>query len=590
MEGKNKPNTLSENSKGIMSKIENGYKKMEKKCKYTEAFTFLGASLLSVSMIIAAVNVTGGETEVNIASNKAEQFFYEDNFDAAIKECDTLQSKEEWPEYTVKQAEIYSIRGEYKKSNNLLVDAVIKRNKLLKEDNNKYIDKDSKLMNDIVFTFFMNKEYKEALTLGEDYLKDNNDKEMIKNMFTGYLVEGSMDKAKEMVDKYPVDIDSSYDLAVQAQMYMTIDNLDKGFKTLKDAYYLDKDEVKVYDVITQFATINREDMLNKLEKLSKDNKDEVCYKLWMAKIYAMEKETSNLASDILKELDGKEIGQTQISIMNSQIAKNNNDVETANNIINELINYEKDSYIGYHITAWQALNFGDYDTAYELCKKSIMENENYPNNYGYLIPEILTAKGQSQNIESFFRTALSKEPYNYNMVLKIADYYLNTALNNDKAREYYNLAILLKENSAENYYNLASIDILEEKLDDAIVNLEKAIELDSSNNNYYRTLGTVYLNNNENDKSIDATRKAYSLDSKDVLSLSNAGCFYITVEKDIARGFENIKSAYEESPKDMDLDKKSELTDNYNKAKKLYEDSLKDNGSVLVTPEFTLFY
>ena len=105
----------------------------------------------------------------------------------------------------------------------------------------------------------------------------------------------------------------------------------------------------------------------------------------------------------------------------------------------------------------KVLKLENYDKAFELCKKSILANKDYPDNYGFLIPKIMMAKEKNKTSEGYFITALQKEPFNYNIMIKIAEYYEGNSIDNEKARRYYKLAAAVKPNDSEIYYNLATI-------------------------------------------------------------------------------------------------------------------------------------
>ena len=85
-----------------------------------------------------------------------------------------MQKKETWPIWTVKTAEIYSIQGNLTKSNNLLKEAIIKRDKIMLEDGEKYLEQDKELINKVIFTFYMNNNLEQAERLGEYYLNTYN--------------------------------------------------------------------------------------------------------------------------------------------------------------------------------------------------------------------------------------------------------------------------------------------------------------------------------------------------------------------------------------------------------------------------------
>lgn len=578
--------------KNLGNVIVNGYNKINKKSPYVEPVLVISGSLLVVIVIIVSIKSLSSGDVVTIEANKAEVAFYNNNYDESIKQYEKLQEDEKWPFWQVKIAEINSINGNIDKSNELLKDAMAQRNNILADKGReKYEDRDREFINYVVFTYFMNEEYGQALNLGQLCLKENGkDKTLMRTMYTVYMANGQKDKAKEMIDTYEVDTESAYDLSLLAKMNMLIDNWDNGFKLLNEAWNKDKDEVKVFDVITQFAAYDRDGILTKLTQLTKDNPDELSYKLWVAKVYSMLPQTANLASDIIEGVTNEDIGSIPISVMKAKIYKNiGNDVE-ANNILKDIISNDENSYIGYHISAWQSFEGGKYDEAFELCKKSILANKDYPDNYGFLIPEIMIATGKNQIAEGYFRTALQKEPFNYNIMIKIGDYYNNNSTDSEKAKRYYKLAAAVKPNDSEVYYNLATIDLVQGNVDSAIDYLNKSIQINQAIGKYYRTLGTVYLNKGENDKAIENIRNAYGTDKSDALTLNNAGCYYIGVEGDIERGMSNIEGAYEGINNNMDEETKRTITDNYINAKDLYDKYNLGDSAELQIPDFILFY
>ncbi|MGL5354005.1 MAG: tetratricopeptide repeat protein, partial [Clostridium sp.] len=218
----------------MFKKVTQGYSNINKKSPYIEPFVVISASLLVSIIVIISVTSVLKEDKVIIESNKAEVAFYNGNYDVAIAEYEKLQENETWPFWQVKIAEIYSIKGNIDKSNELLVDAVNKRNKIIyNKDGEKYADKDKDFMNYVIFTYFMNEEYEEALSLGELFIKENGaDKVLKRTMYTVYMANGQNDKASEIIDTYEVDEDSSYDIALLAKMNMLNNNWDNGFKLL----------------------------------------------------------------------------------------------------------------------------------------------------------------------------------------------------------------------------------------------------------------------------------------------------------------------------------------------------------------------
>lgn len=577
-------------------KINNTYKKMNEKNPYIEPVVMIGIPCLFVlAMILGIKNFTTVE-EINITKNSAEYLYYENKYDESIEEYNKMQKEENWPIWTVKSADIYSIKGDIKKSSSLLKEAIIKRDRIIKEEGfDNYKDKDIELINSMLFTFIMNKEYDEAISLGEQYINEyGRNKEILKTLFAAYISNNHIYKAEMLTEEYPIDEKSAYDVCVLANMNMLINRWDKGLELLKDAWYLDKNELKIYDVIEDMSSFNNEKLIESIQAKIENNTNEDAYKMLLAKAYSVSKETANDAEELMKDLDDNNVDGIASDFINYEICKSRNNNSEAEEYLEaaerKAEKEKKDSYVTYYISAVKAFNNEKYEEAFNLAKKSIIANQEYINNYESLIPDILLAKGNIKPTEAYFRTAMKKEPYNYETIIKIANYYSNYESNNEKARNYYELALNIKKDDSELYFKLAKLDIVDEKWEDASNNLKEAIKIEEDNPEYYRTLGAVYLKSSKNEEGIELTRKAYSMNEKDILALNNAGWYYLMVENDIARGYENIKAAYEEIPASMDESTKNSLIENYNKSKEVYDKFLKDSSQEFKITGLKLFY
>ena len=565
--------------------------------KYKElasVLTIVGVMLFAVVFIFLCKGESSDNQAnevVDIAQNKAESYYYLREYDKAIQEYKDLQKQEEWPIYKVKIAEIESVRGQTELSNSMLEEIVSIRNSLiLNEGKEKYADKDAELGNYVAFTALMNGDYKKALEYGEFFIsEDPDDKALQRTMFTIYMVNNLKEEAKGIVNNYPYDNESSYDLALYAKMNMLLDDWDKGLELLKEAWYLNKDEIKVFDVIAQINAYNSNDIISKIMELHEKNPDEVCYKIWLIKCYSMLEATTPQAVELLNEIENEDVGETVFKTIIAKIKQHEGDDTETEKIIKEIISNKNETYIGYHTAAWYYLEKGDGKKALDYCKRSILENKDYPDNYGSLIPDIMAMLKKSEVAEPYFRTALYKEPFNYNIMLKVADYYQNTESNSDEAYSYFSLASLVKPNDANIYYNMALININND-VNKAIELLKKCIELDETSTKYHRTLGTIYINEGKTEEGIKEIRAAYAVDKSDILTLNNAGVYYISMDTNIDRGMINLKAAYDGMNETTDIDTRNVITDNYNKAKDIYEAYHKYDGSKITIPEFQLFY
>lgn len=537
--------------------------------------------------VIAAISICGAilysqeNKKYKITTNKAEDYFYLGEYDKAIEEYNAIAAKDKKsPLWNLKIAEVYSVKGNV-------------------DDSRKYIakakstdSKDSQILNLLVFTEFMNKDYNVAAEDGENALKLlPKDKKLIKTMFTVYMANNELDKARLLMKLYDVDNKSAYDSAEYARMLMLLDQWDEGFKLLSQAWNLDKDEYKLYDTLSQISVYNKDKLLEKITDLSSKNPDNIAYKMWLAKIYSLAPETAPQAADLLKSLQGKDTGKIEIKLIESSVLQNSGEAAKADAMINTLIKDNGDDYRVLHTAGWYYLNKKDIDKAEKYCKESIVKNKYYPDNYGFLMPEILKAKGKSLEGEPYFRTALYLEPYNYNIMLNIANFYWYTTKNTTKALEYFKFAEIVKPDDAEIKYNMALIYLTNNNKDEAVKLLAQCIKLDDVVPKYHRTLGTIYFLNKDTASAIKEIRYAYHGDENDILTLNNAGCYYISVESNLDRGLYNMEMAYKGINKSTDQYTKQVIESNYNKVKKLVDDY--KNGQPnqkLQVPDLTLFY
>ena len=533
------------------------------KNKYVEPIITIGLSILFAFVVLISIQSMMGTKTVTITNNKAEEYYYDGKYDEAINEYMTMQKEDAWPIWTARVAEIYSIQGDITQANNLLKEAIVKRDKLMLENGDEYLEQDKELINEVVFTFYMNNDLEQAESLGEYYLESYNTyKPLLKTMFAVYLANDEKDLAKGIVNSYPVDKDSAYDLATLAKMQIMINDYDNGLENLRLSYEIDKNEIKSYDVIMEACQFDKEKLLKKVTELSEENPKVEAYKAWINEINSFDEKNIDFSKNVIDEI------------------KNNINTD-------EL---EEDSDVDLYIKAWENYNKGQYDKAKEFANEAILANSDYENTYGMLMPNILIATENSDKIEGYIRKAIFNEPYNYNLIVNIAKLYEDKLSNLDKAKYYYDYALTLNKNNDELYYDLALLNLKMDKVDDAILDLNKAIAIDEDKSDYYRALGTIYYNEKEYDKAIENIRKAYSLNEKDVLALNNAACYYITVDKDVWRAYSNIESAYNDMPSSIDSESKKLITNNYNAIKKVYDKYVNDENTIVDVQGLELAY
>lgn len=546
-------------------------------------------SLTGVMIIAAvvAVSINHSKTLQEIsqknykkAINEAEENYYKGRYNDAIKLYENLNKKgTRQGLWYVKIAEIYSVKGDMETSNKYAAKA-----RQLGNNN-------AEVLNYAVFTEFMNKDTKLALEHGKEALsKFPKDKSLIKTMFTIYMASNELDKAKLLINTYPLDEESAYDRAEYAKMLVTSGLKEEGYKQLKAAWDIDKDEYKIYDVLSQTAVYNRDELLEDVTKLSQKNPGDLAYKMWLAKVYSLNEATASDANKLLEGIKDENAGKIEIKLIEASILQNTNQIEKGEELIKRVINENKNDYRVLHTAGWYYLNKVNFAQAEKYCKESISKNKNYTDNYGFLMPEILKAEGRTKEGEPYFRTAIFKEPYNYNIMLTIANYYWYTTKDTLKALEYFKIAESVKPYDSEIKYNMAQINISNNRTEEAVKLLKECIKLSDDTAKYHRTLGTIYLLNGKPKEAIQETRYGYAADEQDILTLNNAGCYYITQDVNLVKGEYNLRKALEGINASTDKYTSDTIKSNYKKVKEFIDKYNKQDGGEIKIPELVLFY
>ncbi|MGH4118434.1 tetratricopeptide repeat protein [Clostridium sp.] len=541
----------------------------------------LGKLIILFVIIISITIITQKSNDFSNLVAEAEKHYYAQEYNLAIEKYGVLSEKDvRSPKWNLKIAEVYSVMHDFDNSTKYI------------DLSKQYKEVDASSYNHMVFTELMNGKYEQALKDGKlaliKYPKDNS---LIKTMFTVYMANNKIDQAKGIIYGYNVDVKSSYDTAEYARMLMLIGKWEEGYSKLKLAFELNKDEYKIYDVLAQISLYNKDLLLENITALSKKYPSDLAYKMWLAKIYSLSIDTVDEAKKIIYEISSKDIENMQIKLIKANVYKNLGDTEESDKLMEDIISDNPDDYRAYHSAGWYYLYKSDYEKASEYCNKSIKSNSDYPDNYGFLMPEILKYGSSKIAAEPYYRTALYSEPYNYNIMLSLANYYWHTSDDINKALEYFNFASVIKPYDVEIKYNIALINIFEGKGDEAIEVLNICSKLDQSVPKYHRTLSTIYIMQNKAVEAKAEIESAYDADEEDILTLNNIGCYYISLEQNVERGLYNITKAFQGLNDSCDDYTKKVILENYDKVQKLKQSYAKgkDNEELKI-PEFTLFY
>ena len=547
--------------------------------------TILMIIYIFIAMIIAVVVKFSMSTEdatVSITTNSGEEAFLNGKYDAAISEYNSLQAKEEWPIWNLKISEIYSVQGDYKKSNELIQKVYDARNKIIdteKVNLEEFEEKDKELVNGIVFNTFMNGEYKKALEYGEFFLQSYpDDVNLLKTMFTVYIANNEKDKAKNIIEFFAAEDTDSEDLVTAAKMNFLVGKYEEGLKQLESAYELDENNINVFDTIEDSSRYNKTNIINAINKLKDKDKENNVYKLFLAKVYSMDSVDISKCQEIVDELEESYSENTNYLLIKMKMYVEQGNNKKAEKVLDEISELNEGDFISEYAESLKLYYEGKYDDALKTAKKSVSLNKDYTKTYSSLIPSILLAQKKSAEEEPYLRTALSKEPFNFSNMITIAEYYKDVMQDSSKGLYYYTLASEINSDNSDVYYKMALIQYKNQRIDEAISLLKKSISLNSKDPKYHRTLGSIYLEQNKNEEGITQIRKAYEIDKDDIATLNNAAYYYIYADHNVNRAMSNIKAAFEGMDETTSTSVRNIITDNYNRIKVLY-DSAKDSTS-----------
>lgn len=524
------------------------------------------------------------QSETKLTEGKT--FFHSGDFEKAIEiynKIDTSKIRDEKRIEALKNiylSEVYYINGEVDTSKEYIDKAKSTKNT------------DDEVIYLIVASEYLIGEVDEALKDGEKYLESNpQNKNLIKTMLAVYLSKDENEKALSMASSYRVDTTSAYDLAEYSMMYMIINDLEKGFALLKQAWDLDNDEFKIYDVLAHTSVYNKKENIKYINGLLEGDPEETAYKMWLAKIYSNEPKTANGTINLLNQLEENNFTNIEAKLLRVAALNILGESEKATELINAALTSTDGDYKVYHAAAWLSLSQGDFDNAKKYAEISIEKQEDYSDNYSFLMPEVLIRLGNVEKTEPYVWTGRLLEPYNYYIIDNLANIYLQSEDGLDKARELFLEAQTLNSNEPEIQYNLAVIDVNNEEVDKAIESLKVCIELNASEGKYHRTLGSLLLTQGMGDEGIVELREAYKLDEDDLLTLNNAGSYYIAFTDDIHRGFYNLQKAFQGLDDYTDEYYREVITENYEKAKVIIEaiENGRPNDKVEV-PDFILLF
>ena len=551
---------------GGVKKMKSFKKIFYSKVKFADEIVWILIPCILTLFIILILKPGNNARTYNIAKNKGEEAYYEGNHEKAISEYNLIQETEDWPSYALEVSNIYSMKHEFEKSKSILKESIIIRDRLNKENtDSENNEKDKDFINRILFIFNMNKDYDETIGLGEQYLKEKGiSNDIIKNIFTAYFIKNNEQKIEELLNKFILEEDSVVDRTDLANMKGLMGDFNGAIELLKEAFEINPKSILIYDTIEELFEFDKDSLIKGLEE---GNNTEKFYNFMLLKAYSLSdnEEHINKAKDIYLKVRKEEKDNYILDLIGYSIYKDMNYLEDAYKN-----SEDEEEYVEAYVKALYEYKNNNIKEAKNEAYRNITLKENYDKVY-ILLADIMNSEANNKASESYLREALEKKPYSYKTIIKIQEFYSNILVDEVNSRYYLDMAINMKKDDSNLYYKLVKLDLSIENYEDAIINLEKAISKNPENGDYYRTLGAIHLQLENYEEGIEATRYAYKLNENDVLALNNAAIFYVNVERDVYRAYDNITSALEDMPLSVSEENKKIIIENHNRIKSLYE-------------------
>ncbi|MGL5414084.1 MAG: tetratricopeptide repeat protein [Clostridium sp.] len=501
--------------------------------------------------------------------NEEERNYYEGNYDKAIEE---IKNKDEeiFPKAIMKEGIIRGVNGETLLSNALAEKAYIQsRIALDTHGYEKYKEEVKNLSNDIVLTYLLNGEVLKAIEYGEFFLGEYNDNyKLQKTLATAYIANGQKDRGIQTIDRIKLVKETSYELSELGEIYISSGEYEKGIDNLKRSYNLDKENINILQILKEY---NEDRELKKY--LEKDGKEPL-NKMFLAQMEIMSDRDYNKGIDKINSLRDKGLCRLYLEF---QVSKNSKDRTRMDVLRDEVKEKYDNTFGGNYVLAEYYIEAEELGNATHYANKSIELNKNYGKIYGVLFPEIVSLDEKSKvNAGPYIREGLTRNPYSVEILKKGAKYY-NDLEKFDIAYNYINFIVKIERYDYKNYIQKATLEELKEK-EIAIQTLENALMVDQSNGELYNYLGTMYLEEGNNEEGIKNIRKAYEVDSENIKSLNNAAVYYTRYEKNIWRAYSNIKSANENIKWSTDTKVKETIRTNLSLIEKVHNEVTETNN------------
>lgn len=397
-------------------------------------------------------------------------------------------------------------------------------------------------------------------------------------LIDSFILINSLDEAKSVIDHH-MDSMSSYPLFIQrnieylllngksddashiyslmdlstiedvesilsyAKLSILFNRVDNAVKAMEKALNKDINNINVLSVIDMTSVYNIVEFNRILNELIQENQSNEVLRLIRAranyKDLSRTKENIEDVFEVIKKYPNSNLPK----IVKLDILTTSSRLDEASIIANQLNEIKDKTFDIYYALAKYSLDIDNYNDALNYVKQSISLNKDFGENY-FVLLEMLLDQNKSLNVNYFYSKMKLLDPINQNVDRRFVKKYAENFNDIEKAIDILETSTKLSIYESDLRYKLGKIYIDQRKDNEAKEEFYAAINLNQKPI-YFRALGVLLIRMGETEEGINNIRKAYNLDSKDILNLNNAAAYYANVEKDVPRAFSNIKAAYE---------------------------------------------
>lgn len=433
------------------------------------------------------------------------------------------------------------------------------------EEHNKNIYK-------LIDSFILINSLDDAKRVIDHYMSSHNTEELfIQRNIEYLLLSGKNDDASHVYSLMDLSSMENVEAILSyARLSILFKRLDNAVIALEKALEKDVNNIYTLGVIDMLSAYDINEFNKILNKFIEEKTNNEILKLIRARAnqndLSRTKENVEDIFDVMKKYPN----ETLPKIVKLNILTIASRFDEANRIANELNGLQNKNFDVYYALAKYSLDINNYNDAMNYVKQSIALNSDFGENY-YILLNMLLDQNKSININYFYLKMKLLDLINTNIDNRFVTKYTENFNDIEKAIDILESSSKLSIYESDLRYKLGKIYVDQRKDNDAKEEFYSAIKLNEKSI-YYRALGVLLIRMDETEEGIENIRKAYSLDSKDILNLNNAAAYYANIEKDVSRAFSNMKAAYENLNDSYSDYEALIIRENYFKLESIYDE------------------